>query len=313
VFDAEQFAIIACTRKAPSGTLALLAGMAHRQGEARMYLTYFDGEWKDGNVPLIGATDHAAWLGSIVFDGARALHGHLPDLDLHLRRLRHSAERLGLECPLSLERMHALVRDGLARFPPDAELYIRPMVFGTAGFLIPEPDRASFALTLFDAPLPPFAGFSACLSPLRRPDASMAPTDAKASSLYTNTTRALREAKLRGYDNAVMLDSADHVAEFCTSNLFFVASTGTVVTPIANGTFLAGITRARVIDLLNKESLRVEERVVRPEELHAAVEIFNTGNFGKVLPCTRYEGRTLEIGPVARLARERYEAWTLTQ
>ena len=278
-----------------------------------MYLTYFDGEWKDGNVRLIGAADHAAWLGSIVFDGARALRGHLPDLDLHLRRLRHSADRLGLVCPMSLERMAALVNQGLAHFAPDAELYIRPMVFGTTGFLIPDPERASFALTLFDAPLPPFAGFSACLSSLRRPDASMAPTDAKASSLYTNTTRALREARARGYDNGVLLDSAGHVAEFSTSNLFFVTPAGTVVTPLANGTFLAGITRARVIDLLGKEGMRVEERVVNPEELLHAVEIFNTGNYGKVQPCTRYEGRTLEIGPVAQRARGLYEQWTESQ
>lgn len=278
-----------------------------------MYLTYFNGTWAEGNAPLFGAMDHSVWLGSSVFDGARSIRGHMPDLRPHLQRVIHSAERVGLTCPLSVDQMEQLVREGVAKFPADAELYIRPLVFGTDGLLIPVPEKSAFALTLFDAPMPPFTGFSACLSALRRPDALMAPTDAKASSLYANTSKALREARDRGYDNAVVCDSAGHVAEFASANLFFVTPAGKVVTPVANGTFLSGITRARVIALLAKEGIEVDERSVRPEELESAVEIFNTGNYGKVTPCVRYEARTLPVGPVATLARERYMAFSDSQ
>jgi branched-chain amino acid aminotransferase len=271
-----------------------------------MYLTYYNGQWTEGNVPLYGAMDHSVWLGSSVFDGARAIRGRLPDLRPHLERVVRSAESLGLACPLSVDEMEALVREGVAKFPADAELYVRPLVFASDGFLIPVPEKSGFALTLFDAPLPPFAGFSACLSTLRRPEASMAPTDAKASALYANSTRAMREAKARGFDQAIMLDSSGNVAEFASSNLFLVTPEGAVVTPVANGTFLAGITRARVIALLAGVGVKVEERVVKPEDLETAVEIFSTGNYGKVTPCTRYEGHTLEAGPVARKARELY-------
>jgi branched-chain amino acid aminotransferase len=277
-----------------------------------MYLTYYNGEWTEGNTPLFGAMDHSVWLGSSVFDGARALRGHLPDLRPHLQRVIESSDKLGMHCPLSVDQMEALVREGVAKFPPDAELYIRPLVFASEGFLVPVPDKASFALTLFDAPLPPFTGFSACLSALHRPQPTMAPTDAKASALYANTARALREAKARGFDNAIMLDAAGNVAEFASSNLFLVTGDGAVVTPALNGTFLAGITRARVIALLAAEGVQVEERTVKPEELDTAREIFSTGNYGKVTPCTRYESRTLEAGPVARRARELYLAFTET-
>lgn len=278
-----------------------------------MYLTYFNGNWAEGNAPLFGAMDHSVWLGSSVFDGARSLRGHMPDLRPHLQRVINSAERVGLTCPLSVDEMEELVREGVAKFPPDAELYIRPLVFGTDGLLIPVPEKSAFALTLFDAPMPPFTGFSACLSTLRRPDASMAPTDAKASSLYANTSKALRDARDRGFDNAVVCDSAGHVAEFASANLFFVTPAGKVVTPVANGTFLSGITRARVIELLAKEGVEVEQRSVRPEELESAVEIFNSGNYGKVTPCVRYEARTLPVGPIATLARDRYMAFSDSQ
>ena len=277
-----------------------------------MYLTYFKGQWAEGNIPLYGAMDHSVWLGSSVFDGARSMGGCMPDLRLHLQRVIHSAERLGLRCPLTVDEMEALVRDGVARFPADAALYIRPLVFGCEGFLVPEPASSGFALTLFDAPMPPFTGFSACLSTLRRPDASMAPTDAKASALYANSTRVMREAQGRGFDNGVVLDSDGMVAEFSTSNLFLVTPDGEVVTPVPNGTFLAGITRARVIALLGEAGVTVQERSVRPEELDSALEIFNTGNYGKVTPCMRYESRTLAVGPMATLARDRYLAYTQT-
>lgn len=271
-----------------------------------MYLTYFNGQWTDGNTPLFGAMDHSVWLGSSVFDGARAIRGKVPDLRLHLQRVIKSAESLGLRCPHTVDEMFALCREGIKKFPAEAELYIRPLVFGTEGLLIPVVEKSAFALTLFDAAMPPFSGFSACLSELRRPGPLVAPTDAKASCLYPNSTKALREAKTRGFDNAVVCDGEGRVAEFATANIFLVTTAGTVVTPVPNGTFLSGITRARVIQLLAGEGIAVEERAVMPAELETAQEIFNTGNFGKVTPCIRYESRTLAVGPVATLARDRY-------
>lgn len=274
-----------------------------------MHLTYFNQCWSEGNTPLFGAMDHSVWLGSSVFDGARSIRGHVPDLRLHLQRVIQSADRVGLQCPYTVDEMEALCRTGIRQFPADAELYIRPLVFGTEGLLIPEADKSGFALTLFDAPMPPFSGFSACRSALLRPDPLMAPTDAKASCLYPNTTKALRDAKQRGFDNAVVCDIHGNVAEFATANLFLVTAAGELVTPVPNGSFLSGITRARVIALLAEAGIAVAERTVKPEELNTAMEIFNTGNFGKVMPCTRYEARELPIGPVASQARKLYMAY----
>jgi branched-chain amino acid aminotransferase len=114
----------------------------------------------------------------------------------------------------------------------------------------------------------------------------------------------------------ILLDADGNVAEFASSNLFLVTHDGAVVTPAINGTFLAGITRARVIELLAQAGVPVEERSVQPEELETAREIFSTGNYGKVTPCIRYVGqgapRDLPAGPVARQARELYLAFTET-
>ena len=258
-------------------------------------------------MPLIGAMDHSVWLASSIFDGARSIHRMAPDLRAHCERTYDSATRVGLTLELPVDELVRLCIEGIHRFPADTDLYIRPLVFGTAGLLVPE--KSAFALTLFDAPLPPFAGFSAHLSQRRRPSPMAATTDAKASALYPNVARALREAGDAGFQNAVVLDPQGKVAEFATANLFFVADDGSVVTPAANGTFLAGITRSRVIRLLADAGIVVRERTVEPQELDSAREIFSTGNYGKVMPCTRYQARELAIGPVATLARERYMAY----
>ena len=59
--------------------------------------TFFEGEWHDGNVPIMGPRTHAAWLGSTVFDGARAFEGVAPDLDRHCARVNRSATNFGLK------------------------------------------------------------------------------------------------------------------------------------------------------------------------------------------------------------------------
>ena len=92
------------------------------------------------------------------------------------------------------------------------------------------------------------------LSPFRRPTAECAPVDAKAGCLYPNNARALIEAQARGFDNCLMRDMLGNVAELGTANVF-MAKDGVVYTPAPNGTFLNGITRQRVIELLRDDGV----------------------------------------------------------
>ena len=142
------------------------------------------------------------------------------------------------------------------------------------------------------------------------PTPDSAPTDAKASCLYPNAGRALFEAKEKGFDNAIMLDANGNVAEYATSNLF-IAKNGVAATPIANGTFLNGITRQRVVKLLREAGVATEERTVTVKDVMEADEVFSTGNYAKVLPVTRVEDRHLQPGPVYKRARELYFQYAL--
>src|SRR5260370_39344256 len=107
---------------------------------------------------------------------------------------------------------------------------------------------------------PPKA-FSVTLSPYRRPTLDSMPVDAKAGCLYPNNARALFDAHARGFDNAIVCDMLGNIAELSTSNIF-MAKDGVVFTPIANGTFLAGITHHRVIGLFRAYGVIIIENNV---------------------------------------------------
>src|SRR6202041_546706 len=112
--------------------------------------TFLDGEWLEGNHPIVGPRTHAFWLGTSVFDGARAFEGVTPDLDLHCARINQSAQAMCLKPTVSRDDWMALVREGLKRFAPDAELYIRPMYWaeeGAPGGVRPDPESTRWCLT----------------------------------------------------------------------------------------------------------------------------------------------------------------------
>lgn len=270
--------------------------------------TYFDDKWHEGNVPMMGPRTHAAWLCSLVFDGARFFDGLTPDLDLHCARVNESAKRLFLKPVVPTEKWISLAREGVERFDKQTALYIRPMYWGEKEgpwVQAHDPESTRWCMCIYEAPMRPPRGFSVTLSPYRRPTLETMPVDAKAGCLYPNNARALFECQARGFDNAIVCDVAGNVAEFATSNVFMVKD-NVVFTPVPNGTFLNGITRQRVIGLLRDHGISVIEKALTYRDFETADEIFSTGNYSKVVPATRIGDRTLPFGPIYTKARELY-------
>ena len=85
------------------------------QGWSRTW-TFFQEKWHEGNIPIMGPRTHAAWLCSVVFDGARAFEGVFPDLELHCARANNSAKKLFLNPVVSVETWVRLAREGIAKF-----------------------------------------------------------------------------------------------------------------------------------------------------------------------------------------------------
>ncbi|MGB6555801.1 MAG: branched-chain amino acid aminotransferase [Pseudolabrys sp.] len=270
--------------------------------------TFYEGDWHEGNLPIMGVRDHATWLCSSVFDGARTFEGVSPDLDLHCERVNASAQTMHLNPVLSTGTWLELVRDGIKRFDKEAALYIRPMYWAEhsgALLIAPDPQSTKWCLSVYEAPMRKPDGFSITLSPYRKPSLECMPVNAKAGCLYPNNARALIETQARGFGNCVVLDLFGNVAELATANIF-IGKDGVVFTPVPNGTFLNGITRQRVIKLLREAGVSVVETTLSYRDIQNADEIFSSGNYSKVMPVNRIEERSLQPGPLYRKARELY-------
>jgi branched-chain amino acid aminotransferase len=271
--------------------------------------TFVDGQWLEGNPPLTGPRSHAFWLASSVFDGGRVFDGVGPDLDLHFARINRSAPAIGLAATQSIEAMQALTWEGVKKFAPGTAIYVKPMYWAEGedvSAILPDAASTRFCLCLFAAPMgTAYGGASITLSPYRRPTPESAPTDAKAGCLYPQNGRALREARSRGFSNALVRDALGNIAETCTANVFMVKD-GTVFTPIPNGSFLNGITRQRTIALMRADGVEVVEKALGYADFETADEIFTSGNYSKIVAVTRIDARDLQPGPLTRRARDLY-------
>lgn len=274
--------------------------------------TFFEGKWHEGNIPVMRAADHGSWLGSTVFDGARYFDGMAPDLALHCARVNRSAEAMLLTPTHAAQDIEGIVRDGLKFYRPDQALYIRPMYWGLEddGYgLGPHRDFTGFAVCLEEIPMSaPENSVTLTTTSFRRPVLADNVCNAKAGCLYPNNYRMIAEARKKGFTNALVADAMGNVAESATANVFIVKD-GVAFTPIANGTFLAGITRSRHIANLRADGVQVVEKVVTFDEVHAADEVFLTGNFNKVTRVTRFDDTQYRSHAMADRARSLYWDW----
>ena len=277
--------------------------------------TYFEGQWHDGDVPIMRAADHGSWLGTTVFDGARFVNGLTPDLMPHCARVNKSAEALLITPTVSADDMVAIVREGLKAYDVGTAVYIRPMYWALDGgptAVAPKEGATGFAICLEEIPFNAEGTTTLTTTRFRRPVIDDAVVNAKAGCLYPNNARMLMEARAKGFGNALVADAMGNVAETATANVFMVRD-GVTFTPIPNGTFLAGITRARHIGNMRQAGLEVQETILTFDDFRNADEVFISGNMSKVTPVTAFDDVQYQQGRITRQVRDMYWDWAASE
>jgi branched-chain amino acid aminotransferase len=241
--------------------------------------------WADANVHVL---THGLHYASAVFEGERAYGGRVFRSKEHSERLKNSANILDFEIPYSVAELDAakqLVID--SNHLPNG--YVRPIAWRGSEMMGVSASANTIHLAIaawqwpsyFD-PAEKLKGVRIGMAEYRRPDPATIPAMAKASGLYMICTISKHKAERAGYADAMMLDWQGRVAECTSANIFFIGD-GRIHTPIAD-CFLAGITRATVIDLARRRSIEVIERRIMPEELSGFTECFMTGTAAEVTP-----------------------------
>jgi branched-chain amino acid aminotransferase len=275
----------------------------------------------------VSVFDRGFLYGDSVYEVIRTYRGQPFELDAHLARLAHSAERIGLAPPWDAPRTAREIGRTLAAAraaggdpapAPDAapwnvgEWYVRVVMTRGAGEIGLDPALAvnpAAVVIVQPLPGPPASayaeGVKAAVVGVRHAPAAVVDPSAKTGA-HLNHVLAVREARAQGAHEALLLDERGFVTEGSSSNVFVVAG-GRVRTPPLAAGILEGVTRGVVLRLARAEGIPVDEVPLRPRELEAADEVFITSTMREIVPVTRLGERAVGAGrpgPVtARLHR----------
>lgn len=270
--------------------------------------------WRDGKlIPWEKATvhlmSHSLTRGSAIFEvlavypakgGPAAFR--LPD---HCDRLIRSAELLGMEVSQSKEEILQAVVETV-RANRITEGFVKVVGFyGEETFSVlatdPRLELSIFAVSAeeFRSKSNPPAS-SVCLSRWRKLHPETVPVEAKVAANYLNGMLARQDAKRRGFDFGVMLDTHGFLAESSTESVFMVKQ-GVLMTPPL-GLILSSISRRSILEAGPSTGIKIVERPIHREEILQADEIFTSSTSRRAFPVARIEDRSLgEVpGPVTR-------------
>ena len=272
---------------------------------------WWDGElvpWREAKPHVL---THGLHYGSAVFEGERAYAGNIFKLREHTDRLIASGRWLGFEIPYSADQIDAacklvLAANGLT------EAYIRPIAYRGSEMLAVSAQSTKIHLAIATWAWPNLFGADRMKgvrlgwAKWKRPSPETAPTASKAAGLYMIGTLSKHQVEAEGFDDALMLDWRGQVAEATGANIFFVRD-GELHTPIPD-CFLDGITRRTVMKLARNRGIKVVERVIMPEELAQASEVFLAGTAAEVTPVRQIGELHYNSGPVTATLLADYEA-----
>jgi branched-chain amino acid aminotransferase len=282
--------------------------------------------WVDGRVlpadrPQLSVFDRGFQLGDGVFETLRARSGRVAELDIHLARLRRSADGLGIalaadaETTLAAGARALLAVDRLDGPGSDASLRItvsrgRAPVRGLLPAGSVEPTLVIQAWPVEPAPADHVArGLHLVASMVRRDPES--PLTALKTTSRAEYVYARLEASRAGADDALFLTTDGHLSEATSANLFLVRGSE-LATPGLGCAILPGTTRTWILGWAEAAGLHTVETWLTTADLAEADEAFLCSSVAGILPVTRFEGRPIgsgSPGPWTLRARHDREAF----
>jgi branched-chain amino acid aminotransferase len=273
----------------------------------------------DENKALVPAADRAFLVGEGLFETLRSYQGHVIFLDEHLKRMREASIVLGLEFPVSTQRLKFLIyetlnvnrlADGVIR------LYLTPE--GPAiGDLDSPPLKVNLLISCRPmSAFPPSSyeeGVSCIL--VKGILAEMGLIAQMKSTSYLSRVLSRRQARAQGAFEGILLNISGQVAEGSGSNIF-IAKEEKIYTPPLGSGLLAGVTRNQIFKVAEREKLSLEEKPLFPDDLKNADEVFLTSTLKEVMPVATIDGQAplqKTPGPITRQLMVAYKEWVQYQ
>ena len=263
-------------------------------------------EWKNAQHHILS---HGLHYGSCVFEGLRIYEGKIFRLIEHTQRLFKSAEILDLEIPYKFNEIIEITEE-ITRKQNVKNGYIRPVVWRGSEMMAISAKKASTNIAIatwewpsYFSPEGMLEGIKLTVADWVRPSPKSAPTDSKAAGLYMICSLSKHRAESKGFDDALMLDYRNFVAEATGANVFFVKN-NQLFTPKPD-CFLNGITRQVVMNIAKKNGVKVNEGHFKLNFLADCDEFFLTGTAVEITPVSFIDEYKFSVGEITKfLIRE---------
>ncbi len=254
---------------------------------------YLNGDFvkaSNANTDLYSQTIH---YGYGVFEGLRAYD---TQKGIRVFKAREHYERLKNSCQLVNIPFDYDIDDLINQTYKVLELnhfrnaYVRPLVFCGPNMSLTKPNSVSIMICAWEWGA--YLGdklLNVTISSFCRPHPKSTKIEAKVCGHYVNSILAASEAKEKGFDEAILLDTEGYLAEGPGSNLFFEKD-GKLFTP-KTGNILPGITRATVIDLCKNLEIELVEGEFLPEDLANADGAFLCGTAAEIIGLQSLENK----------------------
>ncbi len=279
---------------------------------------YFEGAFVPMREAKVSIMTHAFMYGTATFEGIRAYwneeQGTLYGLKIreHVERIRQSCRILLMPDVPSVDELTGLIVETVRRNGFREDAYIRPSFYKSTraiGVRLHDLDHELYIVALpFGNYIDTDHGVRVMTSSWRRNADEALPARGKIVGGYVNMAFQKSEAELNGFDEAVVLTNDGHVNELSAANIFVVRD-GVALTPPVSDDLLEGVTRKALMELMGNEGIPVEVRSIDRSELYVADEVFVCGTGVQISPVVEVDHRPVgsgEIGPIARLVRDRY-------
>ncbi len=272
---------------------------------ASMTQLWCNGQWlESGDFPF-PPTDRGVTLGLGLFETLLAVDGVPVFADRHLARFKQSCERLGWNASIPDFQKTAselLVRNHLTT----GRARVRLAISGGSG---PMHDLALgidhlvsvIALPVGDAP----ETLTMSLSPWPRNEHS--PLAGLKCASYAENVIALSRAQEMGFDETIFFNTAGHLCEAATANVFVIRNSRIYTPPLSSGC-LPGITRAVTMELATSLGICCQESHLTSSDVAEAEEIFVTSSLRGLTGVSKFDERMLPSGPVTQRLREAWHA-----
>lgn len=247
----------------------------------------------DATTDLYSQTLH---YGYGVFEGIRAYEtsngAKIFKAVEHYQRLRKSCELVNIPFEYDVDELihisyNVLKKNNLS------DAYLRPLVYCSPNMQLQQPKEVYLMICAWE--WGKYLGDSLinlCISSYQRPNPNSVKVEAKVTGHYVNSILATSEAKVRGFDEALMLDMNGNVAEGPGAN-FFYEKDGVLFTPPL-GHILPGITRETVINICRELEIPLVEKYFTPEDMEGMDSAFMCGTAAEIIGVQSIDARPMQ-------------------